>query len=179
MQRPFNNRMRKAPEVASRPDRLKKDLANVRSLISIMENEAAELRKKKFSRFKKLRITGEDQDPSSKQENGHDGDTSAGENGTSLEENGAHPNAGTGVETAEEAAEKEAEENSEPDESEPREAGSVAVERRAEKLLEDWLEGEGAGSEQKAIDTKRVSRLHIVLHFMINPFLLFIDCLDP
>jgi hypothetical protein len=42
--RPFVNRVRYTPEVASRPDRLVKDLANMKILVGILENEAASLR---------------------------------------------------------------------------------------------------------------------------------------
>jgi hypothetical protein len=43
--RPFVNRIRFAPEVASRPERIAKDLANVKVLATILEEEAAMLRK--------------------------------------------------------------------------------------------------------------------------------------
>ncbi|EGO01534.1 hypothetical protein SERLA73DRAFT_176851 [Serpula lacrymans var. lacrymans S7.3] len=43
--RPFINRVRYVPEVASKPDRLEKDLANARALASILEEDAAHLRK--------------------------------------------------------------------------------------------------------------------------------------
>ncbi|KAF9464270.1 hypothetical protein BDZ94DRAFT_1256727 [Collybia nuda] len=42
--RPFINRIRYAPEVASRPERLQKDLANAKTLAGILEEEAAKLR---------------------------------------------------------------------------------------------------------------------------------------
>lgn len=42
------NRIRYAPEVASRPDRLAKDLANARALATILEEEAAKLRSARF-----------------------------------------------------------------------------------------------------------------------------------
>jgi hypothetical protein len=43
--RPFVNKLRYTPEVASRPDRLERDLANVRKLATILEDEASALRK--------------------------------------------------------------------------------------------------------------------------------------
>ena len=43
--RPFSARARYAPEASSRPDRVEKDLANVKNLASLLEEEAAELRK--------------------------------------------------------------------------------------------------------------------------------------
>jgi hypothetical protein len=42
--KPFVNRVRYAPEVASRPDRLRKDLANVKALAAVMEDEYAKAR---------------------------------------------------------------------------------------------------------------------------------------
>ncbi|KAJ6543854.1 hypothetical protein B0H19DRAFT_1168666 [Mycena capillaripes] len=48
--KPFTNRIRYAPEVSSRPDRLEKDLANAKALAAKLENEAAELRKLKIPR---------------------------------------------------------------------------------------------------------------------------------
>lgn len=42
--RPFTNKIRYAPEVASRPDRLEKDLENVKLLASLLEEQAAKLR---------------------------------------------------------------------------------------------------------------------------------------
>lgn len=42
--KPFVNRIRYTPEVASRPERLEKDLANARKLASILEEESARLR---------------------------------------------------------------------------------------------------------------------------------------
>lgn len=42
--RPFTNKVRYAPEVASRPERLEKDLDNVKILAAILEEQAAKLR---------------------------------------------------------------------------------------------------------------------------------------
>lgn len=46
--RPFVNRIRYAPEVASKPDRLAKDLGNAKILANLLESEAAKLRKTKI-----------------------------------------------------------------------------------------------------------------------------------
>ncbi|TFK74358.1 hypothetical protein BDN72DRAFT_789083 [Pluteus cervinus] len=46
--RPFVNKVRYAPEVASRPERLEKDLVNAKTLAGILEEEAARVRKAKF-----------------------------------------------------------------------------------------------------------------------------------
>ncbi|KAI6122847.1 hypothetical protein EDD17DRAFT_1802943, partial [Pisolithus thermaeus] len=43
--KPFVNRVRYVPEVASKPDRIEKDLANAKVLASILEDEASALRK--------------------------------------------------------------------------------------------------------------------------------------
>lgn len=42
--KPFVNRIRYTPEVASRPERLEKDLVNAKKLASILEEETAKLR---------------------------------------------------------------------------------------------------------------------------------------
>jgi len=43
--KPFTNRIRYAPEVASRPDRLTKDLANAKTLASLLEDEHDRIRR--------------------------------------------------------------------------------------------------------------------------------------
>lgn len=48
--RPFVNRVRYTPDVASRPERLEKDLANAKILASQLEEEAAILRKTKLQK---------------------------------------------------------------------------------------------------------------------------------
>jgi len=55
--RPFVNRIRYTPEVASKPNRLEKDLANAKILAALLEDEAAALRKTKLS-AKDLAIEG-------------------------------------------------------------------------------------------------------------------------
>ncbi|KAH0586933.1 hypothetical protein H2248_005767 [Termitomyces sp. 'cryptogamus'] len=42
--RPFTNRVRYAPEVASKPDRIRKDLASAKALTAVLEQQAATLR---------------------------------------------------------------------------------------------------------------------------------------
>ncbi|KAF5372018.1 hypothetical protein D9615_008095 [Tricholomella constricta] len=46
-QRPFVNRIRYAPEVASKPDRIQKDLLTIRTLATVLEEQAAKLRQYK------------------------------------------------------------------------------------------------------------------------------------
>lgn len=43
--RPFKNRARQTPEVASKPQRLEHDLSQIKRLASLLEDEAAKLRK--------------------------------------------------------------------------------------------------------------------------------------
>ena len=46
--KPFVSRVRFAPEVASKPDRLAKDLASAKALAAVLEDEYETLRKAKF-----------------------------------------------------------------------------------------------------------------------------------
>ncbi|KAF7776437.1 hypothetical protein Agabi119p4_4830 [Agaricus bisporus var. burnettii] len=50
--KPFTNRIRYTPDVASRPERLEKDLANAKVLVAQLEEEAAKLRTLKVSELK-------------------------------------------------------------------------------------------------------------------------------
>lgn len=50
--KPFTNRIRYTPDVASRPERLEKDLANAKVLVAQLEEEAAKLRTLKISELK-------------------------------------------------------------------------------------------------------------------------------
>lgn len=68
--KPFVNRIRYVPEVAGRPDRIEKDLANARILASILEEEAAFLRT--YSPF----ASADDMDTNG---DAHPGDVAAGE----------------------------------------------------------------------------------------------------
>ncbi|KAF9019282.1 hypothetical protein BDZ89DRAFT_1103455 [Hymenopellis radicata] len=54
--RPFTSRVRCAPEVASKPDRLEKDLANAIALASLYEEQAAQLRQMKIHEHPKLPV---------------------------------------------------------------------------------------------------------------------------
>jgi len=57
--RPFTGKVRYTPEVASRPDRLEKDLENAKKLASILEEQAAKLRSTKAADLVK-KTNGED-----------------------------------------------------------------------------------------------------------------------
>ena len=54
------NRIRYAPEVASRPDRLAKDLANAKALATLLEDEAAKLRSVKLPLPQPASTNGDD-----------------------------------------------------------------------------------------------------------------------
>lgn len=54
------NRIRYAPEVASRPDRLVKDLANAKTLATLLEDEAAKLRSVKLPLPQPASTNGDD-----------------------------------------------------------------------------------------------------------------------
>lgn len=58
--KPFTNRVRNTPDAASRPERLEKDLGNVRTLAMQLEMEAAKLRVMKRSQLNmKPKVNGE------------------------------------------------------------------------------------------------------------------------
>ena len=57
---PFRNRIRYAPEVASRPERLEKDLEKAKAIASLLESEYLDLRRMKFPRRVEQTGTGEE-----------------------------------------------------------------------------------------------------------------------
>ena len=61
--RPFVNKIRYAPEVASRPERLEKDLQNVKVLAGMLEQQAANLRALKLSDLKPSSTAKQDGEP--------------------------------------------------------------------------------------------------------------------
>lgn len=116
------NRIRYAPEVASRPDRLAKDLANSKALATLLEDEAAKLRSVKLPLPQPAFTNGDD----------------------------------AGVEKEDSDATMAAP-NEEDEESEPRERGSDAVERRIEKIMADLREqGVIDVNDEKAYEEKKV-----------------------
>lgn len=114
--RPFVNRVRYVPEVASRPERIEKDLANVKILASILEEEYTALFK--YS----IPSTGDD----------------------GVETNGGARPVDVGMQADNE------------DDPVPREAGSEAVERRIEKIMEELRE---QCVDEKMLEVKKVSRV--------------------
>ena len=115
------NRIRYAPEVASRPDRLAKDLANAKTLATLLEDEASKLRSIKLP-------------PSPVVTNGDDAGAKKEEDADAIM---AAPD--------------------DEDESEPKERGSDAVERRIEKIMADLREqGVIDVNDEKAYEEKKV-----------------------
>ena len=115
------NRIRYAPEVASRPDRLAKDLSNAKILATLLEDEAAKLRSVKLP-------------PQPVSTNGDDAEVKKEEDSDATM---AAPN--------------------EDEESEPRERGSDAVERRIEKVMGDLREqGVIDLNDERAYEEKKV-----------------------
>lgn len=116
------NRIRYAPEVASRPDRLVKDLANAKILASLLEDEAARLRSVKLPLPPPAFTNGDD--------------------------------VGMKKEDADTTMASPADED---EESEPKERGSDAVERRIEKVMTDLREqGVIDVNDEKAYEEKKV-----------------------
>lgn len=108
MIKPFVNRIRYTPEVASRPERLEKDLGNAKKLAAILEDEAARLRAIKVQPAGSVVKKEEDGDDVPVEDN--EGDASM---------------ASASLNEAEEGPE------------EPKERGSDAVERRIEKVMSE------------------------------------------
>ncbi|KAJ7727954.1 hypothetical protein B0H16DRAFT_1383253 [Mycena metata] len=73
--KPFTNRIRYAPEVSSRPDRMEKDLANAKALAAKLEGDAAELQRLKTgAESTKGGETAEGEDVSMEVVDGEEGD---------------------------------------------------------------------------------------------------------
>lgn len=126
--RPFVNRVRYTPEVASKPDRMEKDLANAKILARLLEDQAAALRKVKV-KIPKAETT----DPAIEAiegENGH-------------------------VETQGDVTMADLMDDD--DDEEPEERGSEAVERRVEKVMAEIQDrGLVDTNDEKALQAKRV-----------------------
>ena len=70
--RPFVNKIRYAPEVASRPERLERDLQNVKVLAGMLEQQAANLRALKLSDLKPSSTAKQDGDDAKPAQNDAD-----------------------------------------------------------------------------------------------------------
>ena len=140
--RPFVNKIRCAPEVASRPDKLAKDLQNVKLLATILEDQAAELRA-----FKPP--------PASASVPAGSGD----QNGTAGpgEEGVVNSNGKAEEQDAEMTAPDEGGGATVEEEEEPKERGSDAVERRIEKFISDMRDqGLVDVNDEKVFKEKKV-----------------------
>lgn len=135
------NKIRYAPEVASRPDRLAKDLQNVKLLATILEDQAAELRA-----FKPP--------PASAPAGSSDQNGAAG----SGEEGAVNGNPKAEEQDAEMTApDQEGGGATVEEEEEPKERGSDAVERRIEKFISDMRDqGLVDVNDEKAFKEKKV-----------------------
>lgn len=124
--KPFTGRVRYAPEVASKPDRLSKDLEKAKALAAILEAQAEELRKRKIE--------------PKKEQNGSAAATGSGD--------APHAEQPDVVMHEVEASEEE--------DPEPRERGSEAVERRIEKIMADIRDqGLVDANDEKAYEAKK------------------------
>jgi hypothetical protein len=137
--KPFVNRIRYAPEIASKPDRMAKDLANARALAARLEEEYETLR------------TAEVPPPGAAapaNEEKKDGKEGAQGEEKKDGEDAAMADAGSAPLDPMPPLEEEVE---------VPEPGSAAVERRAEKLLADAVaNGTVDSSDEKALAQKKV-----------------------
>ena len=112
---PFRGKIRTTPEAASRPDRIEKDLANVKTLASLLENEYLNVR----------RLPSKPDDAPADWEK------------TALE--------------------SEVLMDADPEDPEPKERGSDAVERRVEKIVDDLKSsGKHTSDNEKEFSYKKV-----------------------
>lgn len=129
--RPFVNRVRYTPEVASKPDRMEKDLATAKILAHLLEDEAATLRKIKVPKTTAI-------DPATGPVEGENG----------------HAEAQGDVNMADMMMDDG---NDDDDDDEPEERGSEAVERRIEKVMAEIRDrGLVDLNDEKALQAKRV-----------------------
>lgn len=123
MVKPFVNRIRYTPEVASRPERLEKDLGNAKKLAAILEDEAARLRTAQVQPAGSSTATSATA-------------TATSTTGTGTGEEDPQGDANMAPSTVEPPA-APAPAAIEEDEPEPKENGSEAVERRIEKVMSE------------------------------------------
>lgn len=128
--KPFVNRIRYTPEVASKPERIEKDLANAKVLATLLEDESAALRAIKSQ-----------PKPS-----------------TDSVEKGPDDASGQAEETGDAVmADGQVAEDSDLDDTPP-ERGSDAVERRIEKIMLELREqGSIDLNDEKAVEARKVS----------------------
>jgi hypothetical protein len=132
--RPFVNRIRYTPEVASKPDRLEKDLANAKILASLLEDEAAALRRTKITNLSAT-------DPAI--------EGVEGENGQAEQKEDAFMTDGQAP-------------GEEEEEEEPKERGSEAVEKRIEKTMAEIRDqGLVDVDDEKALQARKVCSFYL------------------
>ena len=153
MVKPFVNRIRYTPEVASRPERLEKDLANAKKLASILEEDAAKLRVAKVLPAGTVPAAASGSGDTAEKKDGEDTGEKEGQVDTSM---------------------VDVDVDGEPEE-EPKEKGSDAVDRRIEKVMAD-LRDQGLVdvNDEKAYEERKV-RLSTLVYAKIADALLLDD----
>jgi hypothetical protein len=137
------NKIRYAPEVASRPDRLAKDLQNVKLLATILEDQAAELRAFKPPPAS-VSVPAGSSDQNGTAGPGEEGVVNGNPKAEEQDAEMTAPDQEGGGATVEE-------------EEEPKERGSDAVERRIEKFISDMRDqGLVDVNDEKAFKEKKV-----------------------
>ncbi|KAI5122188.1 hypothetical protein M0805_007085 [Coniferiporia weirii] len=129
--RPFSNKVRYAPEVASKPDRIAKDLEQVKKLVALNEEE-----------YERVRTFRQEALPFKE---GAEGAAAPERNGSSQDKDASEP-----APPAEDVLMTDAL----AEDGEPREKGSEAVERRIAKLVSDLPEP-ASDAEARALETKK------------------------
>jgi len=128
--RPFVNRIRYAPEVASKPDRLAKDLSYAKKLASLLEDEAATLR-----RLKVRTVAAPPRDDAAEANKGVEGS-----------------------QDSKDVVMLDFDAGEDQDDPEPSERGSDAVERRIEKIMAEMRDqGLIDINDETAYNAKKVS----------------------
>jgi hypothetical protein len=166
--KPFVNRIRYAPEIASKPERLEKDLANARVLAGLLEAEYEQLRTAEIPPpgAAESNAQKEQKDGDGAKEDGKDQD-----GGADAKDALGNGN-GNGEKEDAAMADQTPMHVLPPLEEEPEalETGSAAVERRAEKLLADAVAaGLVDSADERALTNKKVS---------ISFLLLSVACVD-
>jgi len=132
--RPFVNRIRYTPEVASKPDRLEKDLTNAKILAGLLEDEAVALRKTRFHK-------GTAKDPAIE---GVEGENGIGER-------------------KEDVSMTDGQVDEDDDDDEPQERGSDAVDRRIEKVIAEARDqGVVDVNDEKVLQSMKVCLIRFV-----------------
>lgn len=148
--RPFVNRIRYTPDVASKPDRLEKDLATAKVLAGLLEDEAATLRKNK-AQFMPAKV------PAAEPADGEDGQS----------------------EQKDDVAMADGQAPADDDDDDPKERGSEAVERRIEKVMSE-LQDQGVidVNDDVAFQAKKVCLYYLRRGFVSDTVVQTVVSLD-